>query len=220
MTRVALPALTLLLVACGGEAPAPATPAPAAPAPAAAPAAPPACTYTADVAAVTVGWKAFKFTEKTGVGGGFSAVTVAGAKGAPAAHSALDGLSFQIATTAVDTKNPDRDKKIVEQFFGTMKETAALKGSLAVTGPDAGSLTVTMNGATHPVPVKLAVEGETLKLSGALDLTTWGAGPSIDALNKVCEDLHKGADGVTKLWPDVEISAVVPLKKDCAPAAG
>ena len=211
---------SMMLIACGGEPAAPAPEAPAAPV-APVPAAPPACTYTADAAAVTVGWKAFKFTERTGVGGGFSAVAIAGAKGAPAAHSALDGLSFEIATAAVDSKNPDRDKKIVEQFFGTMKETTALKGTLAVTGPDAGTLTVTMNGATHPVPVKLAAgEGDSLTLSGTLDVTTWGAGGAIDALNKVCEDLHKGADGVSKLWPDVEISAVVPLKKDCAPAAG
>lgn len=217
MNRAALPALCLLLAACGAEAP---PPAPAAPPPPPAPPAPPTCTYTADAAAVTVGWKAFKFTERTGVAGGFSAVSILDAKPAPEAQAALNGLRFEIATAAVDSKNPDRDKKIAEQLFGTMKDTAVLTGSLAVTGPDAGTLTVTMNGVSHPVPVKLAAgPGDSLQLSGALDLTTWGAGPAVDALNKVCEDLHKGADGVSKLWPDVEISATVPLQKTCTPAS-
>lgn len=216
MPRTALPSilLPLLLAACGGADPAPA-PAPVPPPPAEAP---PVCTYVADVGAVSVGWKAFKFTEKTGVGGGFGALSLTGAKDAQSRHGALDGLAFEIPVASIDSKNPDRDKKIVDHLFGTMADTAALKGSLKVTGPEAGELSITMNGATHAVPVMLKTEGGTISLSGALDLATWGGGPAVDALNKVCDDLHKGADGVSKLWTEVEISATVPVKDTCVPA--
>ena len=35
------------------------------------------------------------------------------------------------------------------------------------------------------------------------------------ALYEVCDELHTGADGVSKLWSEVAISAEVPLKKTC-----
>lgn len=213
MTRISPFAAIFLLSACTQEEAAPApVPAPVIPPP-------PSCTFTAEPAGVAVAWKAFKFTEKTGVGGGFSAVSISGAKPMSEAVKALDGLSFEIATSAVDSKNPERDQKIKEQFFGTMTDTAALKGGLTVTGPDAGNLSVTLNGVTQAVPVKL-VEGAdgSWTVSGTLDLGAFNANAALDALNKVCSDLHKGADGVSKLWPDVEISATVPVKKDCQPA--
>ena len=200
----------VLTVACD-EKPAPA------PAPAKAPAkAEPVCSWTAPAAGNTVTWKAFKFTEKTGVGGGFDTVKVAGAKAAPEPWKALNGLTFEIDTASVNSKNPERDAKLVASFFGALTETAAIKGTVKATSADAATLTITMNGASHDVPVKLAKgEGDALTMSGTLNMDTWGGGPAIAALNKVCDDLHKGADGVSKLWPEVEIGATVALQKTC-----
>ncbi len=213
MTRLSPFAAIFLLSACTQEEAAPApVPAPVIPPP-------PTCTFTAETAGVAVAWKAFKFTEKTGVGGGFSSATIIGAKPANETHKALDGLSFEIATAAVDSKNPERDQKIREQFFGTMADTAVLKGGLTVSSPDSGSLSVTLNGVTQAVPVKLQEGADgSWTVSGTIDLNTFNATAALDALNKVCSDLHKGTDGLSKLWPDVEISATVPVKKDCQPA--
>jgi len=176
----------------------------------------PVCSWSANGEGATVGWTAFKFTEKTGVGGGFDKVTVTGAKDMDAPWKALDGLTFEIDTASVNSKNPDRDKKLQESFFGTMAETATIKGKVKANSAGKATLSITMNGATHDVVVDVKhSEGNPLSLSGTLDVETWGAGESITALNKVCEDLHKGADGVSKLWSEVAITAELPLKKTC-----
>ncbi len=212
MRAILLVSTALLGAACGDSEPA--APAPKAEAPAAKAA--PSCTYTAQAAGSSAKWTAYKFTEKAGVGGGFDKLSVEGAKPADSAWKAIDGLKFAIETASVNSNNPDRDKKITEQFFGTMADTAQLTGALKATSADAGTLTVTMNGATHEVPVKLATgEGDTLTLTGTLDVETWGGGPAIAALNKVCEDLHKGKDGVSKLWPTVDVVGTVSLQKTC-----
>lgn len=211
-----LPALlTGGLVACGNATPEPAAPAPKADA---APAAKTAqsCTFTAKPEGTSVGWTAFKFTEKTGVGGGFDAFQIKNAKAADSAWKALDGLSFAIETASVNSKNPDRDAKIKEHFFGTMAETTLITGSLKATSATEGQLELTMNGATHAVPVKLGPgEGDAVNLKGTINVDTWGGAPAISALNKVCEDLHKGKDGVSKLWSEVDVMASVKLEKSC-----
>ena len=217
MRRLLTPALFMLSVACGGSAPPPAEkpaekPAPAAEKPAAKPK---VCTYTVKPEGNTVTWTAFKFTEKAGVGGGFDTVTVTPGKGGDAAWKALDGAAFSIDTASVNTKNPDRDAKIKDKFFGTLTETAALKGTVKANSAGKATLSITMNGATHPVTVDVAEADGNLTLKGTINVETWGGGDAIAALNKVCEDLHKGKDGVSKLWSEVDIAATVAVDKSC-----
>ena len=41
------------------------------------------------------------------------------------------------------------------------------------------------------------------------------AKPSLDSLNGVCTAVHTGKDGVSVLWPDVEIEVFADFKSDC-----
>ena len=59
------------------------------------------------------------------------------------------------------------------------------------------------------------VEENILKLSGSLDLIDWEAMEAVESINNACLDLHKGEDGVSKTWSEMEISILVPLIKDC-----
>jgi len=208
-------ALLSTLVACNDTAP-PAEKAPEKAPEKAAEKKAPVCSWTANSSAATVGWTAFKFTEKTGVGGGFDKVTAAGGEAADAPWKAIDGLTFEIDTTSVNSKNPDRDAKIQASFFGAMTETTAITGKVKANSAGKATLTITMNGATHDVMVDVKhTEGNPLSLSGTLDVETWGAGAAIASLNKVCDGLHTGKDGVSKLWSEVAITAELPLKKTC-----
>ena len=221
MRATASIALLFLLTACNdtpapAEAPSDKTAAKTPTADAAAKKAAPSCTWTADHSAASVGWTAFKFTEKTGVGGAFDTLTVAGGQGMDAPWKALDGLTFEIDTASVNSKNPERDAKIKQHFFGGMSDTATIKGKVKANSAGKATLSIAMNGATHNVVVDVKhTEGGPLSLSGTIDVETWDGGGAIAALNKVCDELHKGADGVSKLWSEVAISAEVPLKKTC-----
>ena len=206
--------LFLCLVACSD-----------APAPAQAPAPPPAepsleqkaqtCTFTPAARGHVLTWTAFKFTERLGVDGGFDAITVTPGTGGDEAWKAIDGMKFQIDTASVNSGNPDRDRKIKEHFFGTLRETATLAGRIKANSPGKATVTLTMNSATHSVVVDVSPAAPVLHLKGAIDMETWGGGPAIAALNQACDAVHKGEDGVSKLWSEVELAVSVQLEKTC-----
>jgi hypothetical protein len=59
------------------------------------------------------------------------------------------------------------------------------------------------------------VEGDTFTFESSIDVSSWNALGGIDALNEVCEDLHKGDDGVSKLWSEVSLKLSTTLNNDC-----
>ena len=73
---------------------------------------------------------------------------------------------------------------------------------------------LTMNGVTHDLPLEVGIEDERrVTLKGTMDLNNWNAIEALNALNKVCFDLHKGADGVSKTWEDVAIQIETYLRE-------
>ena len=65
---------------------------------------------------------------------------------------------------------------------------------------------------TKEVPVKVVTEGNKFTLEGKIELGLFNGQTAIDSLNYVCKDVHKGADGITKLWPDVAIKVSTVMK--------
>ena len=65
---------------------------------------------------------------------------------------------------------------------------------------------ITMNGVTADLPLDYSITDERcVTMKATMDLKNWNALGALETLNKVCLDLHKGADGVSKTWEDVEI---------------
>lgn len=180
------------------------------------------CKYSVVAEQTSLEWKAFKFTEKTGVGGKFTKVAITGTKPGESIESALKGLHFSIEPIDLDSGNAERDPKIKGAFFGNLKGKGKIHGSLAKVSlaPDRksgkGEIKLTLNGVTKSLPLTFTVENENiLSVKGSLDLGDWKAQSALKALNEVCSDLHKGKDGKSLLWPDIEISIRSELKKDC-----
>lgn len=178
------------------------------------------CTYTYDKAGTMVTWTAYKFTDKTGVSGKFDQFDVAGNTTGDSPKAILENLAFEIPVQSVNSNEADRDAKIKAQFFGTMIETEMLSGKIAsITGDDSkGTLTfdLNMNGQTKQIQGDYTIDETGLvKIKAEMDVLDWGAGDALAALNKVCEELHKGSDGVSKLWPNVTLSIQSQLKKEC-----
>jgi hypothetical protein len=80
------------------------------------------CTYALGPGgSASVNWTAFKFTEKVGVGGTFDQCRVGGNKNITEDLPGLiNGTQFIILTGSINSKNPERDTKIVKSFFGAM----------------------------------------------------------------------------------------------------
>lgn len=165
--------------------------------------------------ATTVKWTAYKTTEKKGVGGEFTTVNFE-EKSANSPQETLNGLSFSIPISSLFTNDATntRDAKIKASFFGAMLDTELLKGSIKYAN-NAYVAAITMNGVTSNLPLDIKItEERRVTLSGTMNLKDWNALGALESLNKVCFDLHKGADGVSKTWEDVAIEVNTFLRKN------
>lgn len=180
----------------------------------------PICFYEFDkTATTTIKWTAFKTTAKVGVGGAFDQVNVTAGEKSTKITDLLQTIKFSIPTANTNTGNPDRDAKIVESFFGAMDATDLIIGQInTVEGTnEAGKCTIylTINNIEKEVALDYTVADNVVSLKGEIDLLNWSGDAAIASLNGVCEDLHKGEDGVTKLWSVVELNIESTLKKEC-----
>jgi hypothetical protein len=177
------------------------------------------CAYTYNAAPVEVLWVAYKYTDKTGVKGVFEEVTVS-AKGTGASPvDVLNGAAISIVTSSSNSGDPTRDPKIQESFFGSLQSGETISG--VITGADgneqSGKLTadLTWNGVTKATEGSYSMTEQNIELKFELNVSDWSATDALNALNKVCEDLHKGSDGKSVLWPDVTVFVSTSFQKDC-----
>ncbi len=177
------------------------------------------CKYGVKVNDVKVNWTAFKTTKRVGVKGTFNDVEINTANGTPSLATLMMATSFKINTKTVNSNNPGRDEKLVNFFFGRMTGSLAITGNIkaVVGGNDKGKgiVTINMNGVSWDTPFEYTVTNNVLTLSTNINTNNWNAQDAIASINKACEEKHAGEDGVSKTWPDVDVSVVVPLVVDC-----
>ena len=164
---------------------------------------------------VAVTWTAFKTTERIGVSGTFDVVQINGLQKANSVSEILGNATFEIPVSSVNSMNPDRDKKIFVHFFSNMMNSGLLAGQVLAISNDKCQVGLVMNNVRDTMDFDLKVVENRVVLSGAIDVAKWNALSSIEALNEVCYDLHKGADGVSKLWPDVKLEISASLAPYC-----
>ncbi|KJD32053.1 hypothetical protein PK35_11475 [Tamlana nanhaiensis] len=165
--------------------------------------------------ATSVKWTAYKTTEKKAVGGEFTTAKFEEQSG-DTPEEALNNLSFSIPISSLFTNDATntRDAKIKDSFFGSMLDTEFISGQLHAENGKYKA-TLTMNGVTKDLPLDIKITDERrVSLTGTMQLAEWNALDALAALNKVCFDLHKGPDGVSKTWEDVAINVETYLREN------
>lgn len=161
-------------------------------------------------------WTAYKTTARVGVSGTFDDYTVTPGVSYGTVSTLLDQLEFSIPVSSTNSNEKERDGKIVASFFGSMMNTENITGKFTrVAGNDSAGMlriSINMNDIDYEVDGSYAADGNKLVIKTSLHLGDWKAEPSVAALNEVCDDLHKGEDGVSKLWPDVDVTIESSLK--------
>lgn len=169
--------------------------------------------FVAKPEATSVKWTAYKTTDKLPVGGEFTVLKFDEKSGATA-EDALNNLNFSIPVSSLFTKDPSRDAKLKESFFGAMLDTDLINGTIKVANGNYVA-TLTMNGVTKDLPLTVEITDERrVKMTGTMNLADWDALGALESLNKVCFDLHTGPDGVSKTWEDVAIEVSTYLRKN------
>ncbi len=172
-------------------------------------------TYLYQNDSTKVSWMAYKTTEKKGVGGKFTNIDVTNVIASENPMDVVKGAKFSIPVTATVTGNKERDNRIMKFFFGMLSETANITGQMKTVNEDGtGTIAIIFNAIEKELPITYTLEGEKITVKGSMNLALWNAQKGIDALNEECKTLHAGADGITKLWPDVDIEITTVLKKE------
>lgn len=168
--------------------------------------------YAIDTSGVIIVWTAYKFTNKVGVSGSFKNYTLQGNNKSGSVETILNNLKLSILTESVDSKNTVRDFKLHTYFFKVFN-TPTIRGTIINAKENQGFMKLDMNQNNLWVPYTYSIKNDTIELFTNLNLNNWNGEKALNALNKECYDLHTGEDGISKLWPDVDISIKLPLKK-------
>lgn len=156
-----------------------------------------------------VEWTGFKTTKKVGVKGGFDRIEVSGMEEAEELSALLESMSFSIDTASVNSGDPARDSNLRENFFNHMRGGRFIRGYIfGVKGSHSGKffLHIFANERSYTVPMSYKMEDERkFTATGSFDFLRLGMKESLGALNRACNELHKGPDGVSKTWSDVEL---------------
>ncbi|MBN4082842.1 YceI family protein [bacterium AH-315-A23] len=168
--------------------------------------------YAVEAKSTAINWVAYKTTKKLPVKGQFTKVTIENTKNASTVLEALNGLKFNIPISSLVTNDTIRDGKLKKFFFGTMKNTNNISGTLTMNNETSGLVELTMNGISKILPITCVIDNQMVKIEAEMDLDNWQAQLAIKALNIACKDLHTGDDGISKTWNDVKIEVITNLK--------
>ncbi len=175
------------------------------------------CTYGVRKSGVMLRWLAFKTTERIGVSGTFGDVRIKSNQVSPSLQALFESVSFEIDTKTILSNDDGRDKKIIHFFFEKLVNGNVISGSVkSVDVPNKkGIFTVEMNGMSHDMPFNFTQEKKELIVTAFMDVNKWSAQEALAAINMACEEKHKGKDGISKTWPDVNIDIRIPLALNC-----
>ncbi len=170
--------------------------------------------YKVNQDSTSVKFTAYKTTAKKGVGGKFTTINLKNTKAGASVIEAMNGLQFSIPVSSLFTNDATntRDAKITEFFFGVMANTELISGTLSFDSSEKCALNIVLNGVTAKIPMEYTITDRHITLSGVMNLEDWNALDAVSSLNKVCEELHKGDDGISKTWNDVAIEATTYLE--------
>ncbi|MDE3740783.1 YceI family protein [Maribacter polysaccharolyticus] len=164
-----------------------------------------------------VNFTAYKTTDKVPVGGQFKKISISNAKTGSTPLEALDGIEFSIPVSSLFTNDPTgiRDPKLLEFFFGVMKDTELISGTFKSTADKKCSIDVTLNGETSNIPLEYTMDTENnITFNGVMELENWKALDAVASIHEACKILHTGPDGVSKTWSEVAVKAQVQFKKN------
>lgn len=155
----------------------------------------------------------FKFTNKTPVSGTFKKIDWTYSEKATTVKELLKSTKFTIDSYSIDAGKVARNNNITNALFknwgaqniiGNVKSVDANKNIAIV------NMTVGKN--SFEVPFNFVTKDKKTTLTATIDLIKVGFKNSFAKLAKTCAPWHKGEDGKTKTWSEVDLEVVLTQK--------
>ena len=150
--------------------------------------------------------------DKIGVSGTFENHTIYKDDSPGSIENILNRLQLSIITESIATDNAIRDFKIRTYFFKVFN-TPTITGTVINAKDGEGFIKLRMNNMSRNTPFTYSLENDTILLFTHLNLKKWKAEEALVKLNEECYELHKGIDGISKLWPNVDVVVRLPVDR-------
>lgn len=173
------------------------------------------CDFVYSASNTVIEFGAFKTTEKVEVKGQFESFDVLNTKVGSTGKEVFNEASFIVYINSLETKDAGRNTRIKENFFNSLITPDSLSGKVLSIEDDSIKISLTMNGISKDVMLGYKEMDGNVELNGTINVLNWNASKGLSALNKACENLHKGADGISKTWADVNLYITSSLKEKC-----
>ena len=166
-------------------------------------------------------WHAYKTNDKMKVSGSFNEFSCDREDQLfSSVDSLINGLSFSINSSSSSSGDPIRDLSLKDHFFKYLTSNFEINGSFGSPMEDSIDVAFDIFGEnkiirfsydTYIIPTCPYFD-QVIELQGTINLEDqFNATIAYNALHEKCIDLHKGSDGISKTWKqvDVHIKALV-----------
>mgnify|MGYP001334220064 CR=1 FL=1 len=81
--------------------------------------------------------------------------------------------------------------------------------------PNEVIINLTLNNVSKDLSLNYTTSGDSISINGELNILDFNGSKALASINKACEALHTGADGISKTWAEVNLYITSVLKETC-----
>lgn len=167
--------------------------------------------YQLKDATKSIAWTAYKTTDKVPVEGNFKIIDIISNAEGNTIKEALQDLEFSLPVASLFANG--KEYNVINFFFGILSIPGTITGKINLTDDKNGYIDLTVGGVTEKLFIEYAQIKNEVTIRSRMDLQKWKLQQSIESLNKACDFLHAGGDGIIKVWDNVDIITTVILIK-------
>ena len=161
-----------------------------------------------------VNWYAYKTNEKIKVSGSFSEFSSDREnKSFNSIDDLVEGLYFSISSLSSSSGDETRDLNIKDNFFKYLTDNFQINGTLGK--PINDSIDISFDVFEKNRPIRFAYSSfvipdcqygdQIIEIKGTINLVNHFDGVAYSSIHAKCVDLHKGADGISRTWEEVDV---------------
>lgn len=177
------------------------------------------CLFSTNLKATQVIWSGYKTSDKikvTGKFNNFKSAKIQKSNEYESINDLIEGLDFVIDAGSSSSGDEIRDTNLKDFFFNLLAKNLIISGQFGKLEKDSVNVILNLFGKEKSFKLKTLYENDMLQIKGNINmLSELGAIKAFKSISNKCYELHKGPDGVSKTWEDVEIFIKAPITKTC-----
>ena len=123
---------------------------------------------------------------------------------------------MSINSKSSESGDPIRDANLRDYFFNYLTDNFQINGHVSEYTDAFVTANIDVLGIDRQVKFSHSIVNNILKLRALISLDELGATKAFNSISAKCYELHKGPDGISKTWDEVNVLIDVPLiKEDC-----